>query len=301
MAEAVWRSAASAPYVVTVGPSGGLNKGTGEDDYAYHRRLVYSLNEAKFFVQVDGVEIVAGSNKTMIPFPKVENDSLFTSELAETLHFRNISLPADADSLAFIVLLNGKDTGQLRQDARMPMQAAFTLKTAAASQVQVSLGAIPAEGETKRNMRVVMPMQAFRNQAISLQLVLTNLDTDKSQGALNHVYETDSRGAGKQGTPAGVTAPLMPQQLSLQVHPNPFNPTTAIHFTLPEESIVSIRIYDVNGRLVKEWLNERRAAGEHRIQWDGRDQYGRSVASGIYFSELRYGAARRVVRMALLR
>jgi len=64
---------------------------------------------------------------------------------------------------------------------------------------------------------------------------------------------------------------------------------------------VTLRIYDANGRLVREWNERQFQAGEHTIIWDGRDQLGRAVASGVYFSELRFGQTRRVARMALVR
>ncbi|MDZ7344666.1 MAG: T9SS type A sorting domain-containing protein, partial [candidate division KSB1 bacterium] len=83
--------------------------------------------------------------------------------------------------------------------------------------------------------------------------------------------------------------------------PNPFNPTTQIRFKLPAAGAVSLRIFDVNGRLVREWSNEQRTAGAHTIVWDGNDEQGLPVASGAYFSELVFGTIRRVVKMTLVR
>lgn len=71
--------------------------------------------------------------------------------------------------------------------------------------------------------------------------------------------------------------------------PNPFNPTTRIAFTMPHETEVSLKVFDLEGRLVRTLLDERRAGGTHEIEWNGRDDAGRRLSSGIYFYELRAG------------
>ncbi len=69
--------------------------------------------------------------------------------------------------------------------------------------------------------------------------------------------------------------------------PNPFNPTTTIRFDLAQRGLVSLRIYDVAGRLVRLLLDEEREGGRDlRMVWDGLDAGGRAVASGIYFCRL---------------
>jgi hypothetical protein len=87
-----------------------------------------------------------------------------------------------------------------------------------------------------------------------------------------------------------------------QNHPNPFNPTTSIEFRVPlgGES-VSLRIYDVAGKTVRTLANGVLDAGLHRRIWDGRDQDGSRVASGVYHYELRVGEHRASRRMLLLK
>ena len=85
-------------------------------------------------------------------------------------------------------------------------------------------------------------------------------------------------------------------------YPNPFNPATMIEFTLERRESVSLTVYDLSGRLVRELVsNERLQAGVHRRTWDGRDTRGRPVASGVYFWQLDSpdGTIRR--RMVLLK
>jgi hypothetical protein len=68
----------------------------------------------------------------------------------------------------------------------------------------------------------------------------------------------------------------------LQNQPNPFNPTTKIGFTLAREGDVALRIYAVDGRLVRNVFEGRGALGYNERVWDGRDERGLSVPSGVY-------------------
>ncbi len=71
-----------------------------------------------------------------------------------------------------------------------------------------------------------------------------------------------------------------------QNYPNPFNPTTKIEYAISNPEKVNIKIYDINGRLVKQLLNEYRNTGEYSVTWDGKDNYGNLVASGNYFYQI---------------
>ena len=72
----------------------------------------------------------------------------------------------------------------------------------------------------------------------------------------------------------------------LQNHPNPFNPSTQISFTLPSRANVELAVYDLLGRKVRVLLDGRLEAGYHSVRWDGRDQSGGQVSSGVYFYAL---------------
>jgi hypothetical protein len=87
----------------------------------------------------------------------------------------------------------------------------------------------------------------------------------------------------------------------LQNVPNPFNAFTVISYSLIRPCGVTIHIYDNTGRLVRTLLKEQlRSAGQHRITWDGRDDWGRRVSSGIYLCRLQAGSTRQSTKMVLL-
>ncbi len=79
----------------------------------------------------------------------------------------------------------------------------------------------------------------------------------------------------------------LPTEYALnQNFPNPFNPSTTIHYALPSRSKVQLVIYDLAGRVMKELVSEQQAPGEHAALWDGRDHAGNSVTSGVYIYRL---------------
>jgi len=86
-----------------------------------------------------------------------------------------------------------------------------------------------------------------------------------------------------------------------QNYPNPFNPSTMIVFSLARPVEVHLAVYDVSGRLVRVLVNESRSAGNHRVEWDGRDGRGSSVASGVYFYRLQAGEFSATRKMVMLR
>jgi hypothetical protein len=83
-----------------------------------------------------------------------------------------------------------------------------------------------------------------------------------------------------------------------QNHPNPFNQSTKIEFTLAKSGFVSLIIHDLVGRKVRTLASEHLSRGQKSVLWDGKNDSGEDVASGIYFYQLRvrdYSATRRLV------
>jgi flagellar hook assembly protein FlgD len=88
-----------------------------------------------------------------------------------------------------------------------------------------------------------------------------------------------------------------------QNSPNPFNDSTNISFALPGAGYrhVSLKIYNVCGQKVLTLLDQHLSSGRHTVRWDGRDGYGYSLASGLYFCRLRAGERTKTVKTMLLR
>lgn len=107
---------------------------------------------------------------------------------------------------------------------------------------------------------------------------------DTEFGAGYYVLEYDSTITGFGDKPPTVS---LPSDFKLyQNYPNPFNPTTTISWQLPVASQVELTIYNLLGQKIRTLVDGRQPAGFHQVEWDGRDDAGRQVASGVYFYRL---------------
>jgi hypothetical protein len=98
--------------------------------------------------------------------------------------------------------------------------------------------------------------------------------------------------------------PLLGVPLSFtlrQNYPNPFNPTTTIEFDLPNQSRVTLKIYDMLGREVRTLIDDDKPEGFHRVVWDARNDFGLAVASGVYLYRITAGEFSESKRMVLIR
>lgn len=94
---------------------------------------------------------------------------------------------------------------------------------------------------------------------------------------------------------------LLPTEYALsQNFPNPFNPSTSFALSLPEASDYSLRIFNITGQMVKSYSGHLEA-GVHNIVWDGRNEQGSSVASGVYFYKAEAGAFNETRKMMMLK
>lgn len=92
-----------------------------------------------------------------------------------------------------------------------------------------------------------------------------------------------------------------PSVLSSRNYPNPFNPSTTISYELKEANNVSVEIYNAKGQLVRNLLNEAKTAGDYDVEWNGRDNNGLSVASGVYLYKIQAGKYSNTKKMMLMK
>jgi hypothetical protein len=102
--------------------------------------------------------------------------------------------------------------------------------------------------------------------------------------------------------PTGVAdSPPSGSELLSNARPNPFNPSTTIGYRLMREGQTELVIYDVSGRRVRVLVSGVIPAGYREATWDGRDDHGRRVASGVYLYQLRFGNVLETKKMVLLK
>ncbi len=140
------------------------------------------------------------------------------------------------------------------------------------------------------------------SSAIDLKFYIEDQSGNSAEWVLQPAFVV---GSGWQPTAVKepVDQPLgQPMRFKLhQNHPNPFNASTVIPFALPRAEKVRIKIYDLLGREVKTLVQKQFTAGEHRIKWNGDDELGRVLPSGLYVVKLQAGNFVATGKVLLLR
>ena len=118
---------------------------------------------------------------------------------------------------------------------------------------------------------------------------------------------TGQDGSNMGGMPTGcgpvvIESLLVPDDYGLEQNfPNPFNPVTTIAYDLPEETDVSLVIYDIQGRNVVTLINARQLSGHYHKEWRGLDKLGNQTSTGVYFCRLQAGKYSRTIKMVYLK
>jgi hypothetical protein len=124
---------------------------------------------------------------------------------------------------------------------------------------------------------------------------LTTYDTDGNESTM-HTRTSDP------AVPAVSVRSNMPSRFVLsQNAPNPFNPTTTIPFIIPDAGNVSLTIHSVTGQHVRTLIDAHMGTGQHAVTWDGTDDAGRAVASGVYLYRISAGKQTHVRRLVVVR
>jgi len=132
-------------------------------------------------------------------------------------------------------------------------------------------------------------LDSFINESeLYIRLLMTSNSTDEGQGW----FVDDISLILNQDMPPNVNTDSeiinLPDQVQLYPnYPNPFNPITNIAFSLSKHSLVDLKIVDIEGRQIRHLLNNGFAAGRHGVNWNGTNDLGAAVGSGIYFMVLR--------------
>jgi hypothetical protein len=87
----------------------------------------------------------------------------------------------------------------------------------------------------------------------------------------------------------------------LNNYPNPFNPSTKIAFDIPQSELVTLKVYNINGELIRNIMEENLPAGRFESVWNGKDNNGREVSSGVYIYRLTAGKFNKSARMILMK
>ena len=112
-----------------------------------------------------------------------------------------------------------------------------------------------------------------------LQTVLTNFNGNDQKYVSTPKYNSTSIGEDQTYIPSSL--------ILEQNYPNPFNPTTTIPFSISDASNILIEVFNIKGQKIKTLANKEYSSGNHSVCWNGNDESGSTVSSGIYFYKLK--------------
>ena len=174
------------------------------------------------------------------------------------------------------------------------------------SLVFISFGVIPAGTDTFATLyfttgptwepSIHNPIDIF----IPLAGGLSYIDTSASPRDITPHYDPPGN-LDVKDEPKGNVAGLPKTFFLSQNYPNPFNAVTVISFALPKTGHVKLEVYNILGQKVKDLVDEVVTAGYKRVVWDGKDNSGKAVASGVYLYQLKADGFTEAKRMILLK
>jgi len=139
------------------------------------------------------------------------------------------------------------------------------------------------------------------NGTITLGFKSKGLNSDMNIQMVNPEISVNNEISAVTGV-AAMTLKALPTVYGLnQNFPNPFNPSTTIEYSIPKTSRVELAIYNMAGQKVTTLVNTTQAASFYRVVWNGRNDAGQTVASGLYFYKLSAGNYSKVVKMNLIK
>jgi hypothetical protein len=143
------------------------------------------------------------------------------------------------------------------------------------SNIAETIEIVIPKGSYQRDSRAVLEITKNRGQFVTLAnpLIVYQYEIPES---------TSISGPQSSGLFTVITKPTLYQN-----YPNPFTSQTAIRYALPTQSKVSLTVYDISGKEVRNLIDENEEAGLYSILWNGKNNFGKSVSSGIYFLRLK--------------
>ena len=298
-AKYAYTSGSSAPYEIKLN-SGTFYKAAGPmvaakgtpTSVRYHRALGLVDHSTGSWLNLRVEEFLVKHNDGSITpagfiAPPPDSVALTASEAFAALASESIILEKDADSLIVVLSVAGDRVPALAAGLQ-PLVVQFKAKTLEENPAEKAFPPLTfASNQTfiLKDLHLSLAIKDFANgKSISIapEIIAAKQEVAVSLG---HIYKMDEAGAARKAS-GRVAKVAAPKSLALQAFPNPFNPSTNIAFELPQAGRATLRVYNIRGQVVRELLDGFQDSGMHRVTWDGRDNWGRAVASGLYFARL---------------
>ncbi|MDZ7261999.1 MAG: T9SS type A sorting domain-containing protein, partial [candidate division KSB1 bacterium] len=159
-----------------------------------------------------------------------------------------------------------------------------------------------ARGAINDQQDIIVDVQNMRGSSIVIKPEINGLPIEEEQFsyALGHIYIEKDKTLPKPLPPD--LRILEPETFALfQNYPNPFNPETEICYQLAQDTHVTLKIYNLLGQEVRTLVDKEELAGHYTVRWNGKDENGLNVASGVYLYHITMGNFMATRKMILLR
>jgi hypothetical protein len=304
-AKYLWSSGSNSPYTVNIS-SGSFSKTSGNDQYsvAYHRSVavVDTATGGWFEVRIEGMALKTSRATTEIAFSNVASSfELTPTNAMDGLSSQSIIVPAEAESLFVRYAISGEKLSIIK-NATSPLRVELAIVETGGNTTPMPVFAIDTDSLEKKELTIAVAASAFAGKEIILRTRVNGISLSAGLVASpGHIYQIMDGAVAYPEAQNQQPGAALPGVFALQAFPNPFNPSTKIQFSMPAEGLVTLRIYNLQGQLVRDLLHEQRPAGTHTVTWDGRDDRGIVAASGIYFVRLESGKQMKINKLTLVR
>lgn len=296
------------PALVDLNGDGTLEIIVGSDDNYLH--VINSDGSQRFTVNGSGDvrgapaiedidndgdwEIFFGSNIKKVFGIDHDGNSLPGWPQASTSAFKSAPVFGDLNGSGFPAIVAANSNGALYAwDTEGTLLDNFPISLSGTVEGSFSIADIDADGDLEIAV------------GASSTLSVIDIKTSAGSGEYWSMFRLNSTRSGNRSDfemTVAVDRPLVPEKFVVYAnYPNPFNPSTTIRYELPEQTFVTITIHDLLGRSIRTLTKETQVAGYRAVVWDGLDNKGQVVSSGIYLLRVKAGQKQVIKKMMYLK
>ncbi|MGH7492756.1 MAG: S8 family serine peptidase [bacterium] len=308
-AKYVWTSGSFLPYTIQLS-SETLSKETEDLQPQYSRSIAW-LDSAGAYLEIQLHSIRAKLKSGVeqpLEFVRASLDSfqLTTANAWDLLASPNSLLPAEAESLLVEYTLEAVSLEKVTDPGAGVRQIKFDILDAG-NDIITSAPGVPLAitGNVNRsNFRLVAALNSgMSSSSLRVNLRVEGLNSKAGTFAsLGHIYDFNKTSSQNLPRPRDFSNSLLPKAFVLfENYPNPFNPETTIKYQISEKTQVILGIYDLMGQEVRMLVNRDQDAGIYEISWDGKDDAGYELPSGVYVCRIKAGEFSQSKKMTLIK
>ena len=209
-------------------------------------------------------------------------------------------VPATTESLIVCYLIGGEKLSAVKNAATTSISVELQIVITNGSILSIPVYTTSNDIIGKQEIKAAIAAAPFAGKQITIKTQVSGIASRSAVVAsLGHIYQmVDLK---KVVPPVYNAVVIPPADCELYAYPNPFNPNTEIRFALREAGLVTVRIFNIQGQLVKEVFNQYCPAGSLMLQWDGKNAQSNDLASGIYLCQIKAGSLVATQKLTLIR